>query len=182
MMAAMLVAHVAITTAADYLIRREPHRHAHIERLAELRGRGVLIAGGPTPDGRTAELFYRLRRPTELAPLIEEDPYYTGGAWTAYASRSFSQFVEPWEAPSIVLDGSRKATIVEGPAEDSSMAQIALVELRGAARLVFGGLFDERATLAVMRSADGAEAARWLAETGFWTPDRLAARAWLHVL
>ena len=178
----MIVVHVVLTCAPDYLTRREPYRQAHIERLVELRAQGAVVGGGPAPDGRTAELVYRLRRPADLAPLIQEDPYYTGGAWTGYASRSFSQFVEPWAEAPVVLDGSRRVTVVEGPADDPDMAELALVELRGAGRLLFGGLLDGRATLAVMRAADAAEATGWLAGAGVWRADRLAARPLIHVL
>ena len=178
----MIVAHVAITTSADYLTRREAFRQAHIERLLALRESGQVVAGGPTPDGRSAQLFYRAKRADDLTALVEEDPYYRGGVWTSYATRSFSQFVEPWEKPPVVLDGSRRVTIVEGPSDDPDTAQLALVELRGAGRLLFGGLFDGRATLAVLRSPDTAEAVGWLAETGFWTGERLTARPYLYVL
>lgn len=178
----MVVVHVAVTCIEDYLTRREPYRRAHIERLVELRARGTLVAGGPAPDGRTADLFYRLTHPEALKPLIEEDPYRIGGVWTAYASRSFSQFVEPWTLPPVVLDGSRRVAIVEGPATDHDTAQLALVELRGAGRLLFGGCFDGPETLAALRSPDPVEAVGWLAETGLWTADRLAARPLIHVL
>ncbi len=181
-MGRVIVAHVAVTTVSDYVTRREPYRQDHIQRLVGLRERGVLIGGGPAPDGRSAEVFYRVKRPADLAGLVEEDPYYRGGAWTGYASRSFSQFVEPWEAPPVVLDGSRRVTIVEGPTADPDTAQLALVELRGGGHLVFGGLFDGRETLAVLRSPDAAEAVGWLADTGFWTAERLTARPFLYVL
>jgi len=134
----MIVVHVLVTTAEDYLTRREAHRQAHFDRLRELRAAGRLIGGGPVPDGRSADVFYRLTRADELPRLVEEDPYYRGGVWTGYRPRSFSQFVEPWELPPIILDGSRRATIVEGPAADRDLAQLALVELRGAGRLAFG--------------------------------------------
>lgn len=178
----MIVVHVVVTTVADYVTRREAYRHAHIERLVTLRARGVVIAGGPAPDGRTAELFYRLKRAPELQTVVEEDPYYAGGVWAAYTPRSFAQFVEPWEQPPVVLDGSRRTTIVEGPATDPEMAQLALVELRGAGRLVLGGAFDGRQTLALLRSPDPSEATGWLGETGFWAAHELSARPYLHVL
>jgi hypothetical protein len=178
----MIVVHVAVTTSDDYLTRREPYRQAHIERLLALRGAGALIGGGPAPDGRTADLFYRLARPDELARLVEEDPYYARGAWTRYASRSFSTFVEPWEPVPVVLDGSRRVTIVEGPAAEPDMAEFALIELRGAGRLAFGGFLGGAETLAVVRSPDAAEAVGWLGETGFWALERLRARALFHVL
>jgi hypothetical protein len=178
----MIVVHVAVTAAADYATRRTAFRQDHLDRMMALRDRGVVIGGGPAPDGATADLFYRLRRAEELAPIVEEDPYWTGGVWTGYRSRSFDRFVEPWQAVPLVSDGSRRATIVEGPAVDADMAQLVLVELRGAGRLALGGTFDGSETLAVLRSADPAEAIAWLGETGFWAADRLAPRPWLHVL
>ena len=124
-----------------------------------------------------------MRQVGELAPLVEEDPYYRGGAWTAYTARYFTRFVEPWELPPVVLDGSRRVTIVEGPASDLDMAQLALVELRGAGRLAFGGSFDDDAgTLAVLRSPDPEEATAWLTETGFWPAREVHARPFLYVI
>ena len=102
------------------------------------------MAGGPAPDARSAELFYRVPHLEALGAIVEEDPYRQVGAWTAYASRDFETFVDPWEpAPPVVLDGSRPATVVEGPPADRDMAQLALVELRGAGRVVFGGFFPD---------------------------------------
>lgn len=178
----MIVVHVAITTCDDYVVRREPYRRQHIERLVRLREQGLLIGGGPAPDGRSVELFYRVARPDQLGPLVEEDPYYLGRVWTHYSGRSFSQFVEPWEAPPVVLDGSRRVTVVEGAAVDPDMAQLALVELRGAGRLSFGGLVDQSRTVAVMRSADAAVAIGWLTESGFWAAEHLSGRPLIHVL
>ncbi len=178
----MIVYHVAVTTVADYAARREPHRGAHLDRLVALRERGLVVGGGPAPDGRTADLFYRVGQPADLARLVEEDPYFTGGAWTAYRSRTFSEFLEPWERPPVVTDGSRRACLVEGAAPDVEMASLALVEARGAGRLAFGGFFPGGETLAVMRLAEPSAAVDALAATGFWKPGTLRARPWLHVL
>lgn len=178
----MIVSHVAIATVGDYAARREPHRQAHIQRLEALRRAGVLVGGGPAPDGRGADIVYRVPQPAQLRQVIEEDPYWTGGAWTAWTPRSFSVFVEPWQLPPIVLDGSRRATVVQGPAGDADMAQLALVELRGAGRLAFGGLLEGGDTFALVPTADAAEALAWFAATGCWPPDGLHARPLLHVL
>ena len=78
----MIVFHIAVTAVADYLTRREGHRRAHIERLQGLRAAGILIGGGPAPDGKTADLFYRLQQPGQLTHAIEEDPYWVGGVRT----------------------------------------------------------------------------------------------------
>ncbi|MBI2161636.1 MAG: hypothetical protein HYU25_14890 [Candidatus Rokubacteria bacterium] len=178
----MIVFHVAITAAGDYLTRREAHRRAHIERLQGLRAAGILIGGGPAPDGRTADIVYRLQQPAQLENAIEEDPYWTGGVWTEYTPRSFAQFVEPWELVPVVLDGSRKVTIVEGSTADHDMAQFALIEMRGAGRVHFGGFFENGGTLALANAADPEQARGWFEETGFWKPDALTARPLLHVL
>jgi uncharacterized protein YciI len=178
----MHVVHVEVATVADYVARREPHRHAHFERLMRLRAEGALIGGGPWPDGRGVDVFYRLARPDQLAPLIEEDPYYRAGAWTGYRARAFTEFVEPWELLPPVLDGSRRATIVEGPPTEPDLAQLALVQLRGAGRLAFGGGLEGGDTLAVLRSAEAGEAVAWLADTGLWNAERLLARPLVHAI
>jgi len=178
----VIVFHITLTAADDYLTRREAHRRNHIERLQGLRANGILIGGGPSGDLRTADLFYRLQQPAQLKYAIEEDPYWTGGVWTRYEPRSFSQFVEPWEMVPIVLDGTRKVTIVEGPTAQHDMAQFALIEMRGAGRLAFGGFFEDGGTLAIVKTADPDQAVGWFAETGFWKPDALTTRPWIHVL
>src|SRR5205809_140503 len=75
----MIVFHVAITAAEDYLTRREAHRRSHLERLQGLRAVSILIGGGPAADGKTADIFYRLQQPSQLKNAIEEDPYWMGG-------------------------------------------------------------------------------------------------------
>lgn len=178
----MIVYHVAITTAEDYLRKREPHREAHLERLMALRSQGLVIGGGPAPDGRGADVFYRVGQPDDLRRLVEEDPYMTGGAWASYAPRSFAQFLEPWELPPLVTDGSRKVTLVEGVTRDVEMASFALIEARGGGRMAFGGFFPGGETLAVMRGDDAEKALDELRATGFWEVASLRARPLLHAL
>lgn len=178
----MIVYHVAIETSDDYLTRREAHRHAHVQRLTGLRAAGIVIAGGPAVDGKSAELFYRLQQPSQLRQVIEEDPYWLAKAWTRYTPRTFKGFVEPWEAPAIVLDGSRRATIVEGPTVDEDMAQFAMIEMRGAGRIQFGGFLESGATIALAKTGDADEALAWFRESGFWDAAALAARPFLYVL
>jgi len=178
----VIVYHVAVRAAPDYAVRREPHRAAHLERILALRARGACLGGGPSPDGRTADLFYRTEQPGDLTRLVEDDPYFTGGVWTEYHPRTFSQFLEPWELPPPVFDGSRRATIVEGGTADVEMASFALIEARGAGRMAFGGFFPGGETLCLMREADPAEAVARLEDTGLWTAGTLRGRSLLHVL
>jgi uncharacterized protein len=178
----VIVMHVAITTVEGYVSRREPHRRAHIERLAGLRAAGVVVGGGPAPDGRGVDLVYRLPQAAELRTIVEEDPYWTAGAWTGYTPRSFTVYVEPWEQPPLVLDGSRRATVVEGRVAEPDMAQFALIEMRGAGRVAFGGFFEDGETFALTKGGDAAEALGWFKDAGFWAPDSLRARPLLWVL
>ena len=178
----MIVYHVAIETAGDYVAKREPHRRVHLDRLMALRGQGLIIGGGPSPDGRGADIFYRVQQPDDLRGLVETDPYFTGGAWSGYRSRSFAQFLEPWELPPVVTDGSRAVIIVEGEAPDVEMASFVLIEARGAGRMVFGGFFPGGLTWALMRSAEPDPILADLTETGFWKPGTLTTRPLLHVL
>jgi uncharacterized protein len=179
----MTVVHVRMICSEDYLARRAPVRQAHIERLLRLRGAGALVAGGPAPDGRAAELFYRVPDHGALRAIVEEDPYYRAGAWTGYVPRDFETFVDPWDPePAPVLDGSRPALVVEGATADRDMAQLALVELRGAGRVTFGGFLRDGSTVAVLRTTDANEATGWLSETGSWKTGDLSARSWLYVV
>jgi uncharacterized protein YciI len=178
----VIVYQIGVTTVEDYVSKREPHRRAHIERLQGLRAAGILLAGGPAADGTVVDLIYRLQRPDQIKHAMEEDPYWLAGAWTRYEPRSFSQFVEPWEMIPVVLDGTRRATIVEGPVAQHDMAQFALIELRGAGRLHLGGFFDDGRTWALVKTADADEARGWFADTGFWKTDALTTRPLLHVL
>jgi uncharacterized protein YciI len=178
----VIVYHVSITAAPDYLARRERHRGAHLDRIIALRAEGLCLGGGPAPDGRTADLFYRVDQPADVARIVEEDPYFTGGVWTAYDARSFGRFLEPWTLPPVVIDGTRRVTLVEGLAPDVEMASFALIEARGAGRMVFGGFFPDGQTLTLMRTSDPEEATAGLRETDLWKPETLRGRPLLQVL
>jgi uncharacterized protein YciI len=178
----VIVFHMAVTTSDDYPTRREPYRRQHLERLQGLRAAGILVGGGPSPDGRSADLFYRLQQPGQIKPAMEEDPYFTSGAWTGYTPRSFTHFVEPWQMVPLVVDGTRVACIVEGRVQQQDMGEFALIEARGAGRLAFGGFFEGGHTMAVMLTPKPDEAIGWLVDTAFWLPDALTARPWLYVL
>ena len=178
----MIVYHVAITAADDYIERRAAHRTGHLERITELRRLGFVIGGGPAPDGRTADIVYRVQQAADIARLIEEDPYWMGGVWKAWEPRDFAQFLEPWEMPPVVTDGSRKVTIVEGEAPDVEMASFALIEARGAGRMAFGGFFPAGTTWALMRTPDPGAALAEITDSGLWKPGSLTTRPLLHVL
>ncbi len=178
----MFFYHVSITAADDYAARRAAHRPQHLERIAGLRAQGAVIGGGPAPDGKSADLFYRVPEPDAVARLVEDDPYWKGGVWTAYRPEAFSQFLEPWRLPELSTDGSRLTMLVEGETPDVEMATFALIQERGAGRVAFGGFFPDGRSLVLVNSTDPDEAMRPLAESGFWKEGMLRARPFLHVL
>lgn len=174
----MIVFHLAVRCGEGYLDKRGPLSEAHHRQLEAWRTAGIVIGAGSAPDGRTADLVCRLAQPTQLRQLWDDDQFVRAGLWTSYTARSFTEFVEPWELPP--LNAARRATIVEGTTAEHDMAQFALIELRGAGRMAFGGFFEGGTTFTLCRTADAAEAIGWLKETGFWSPESLAARplAW----
>jgi uncharacterized protein YciI len=178
----VIVYHVAIRTADNYLVLRAEHRPAHLDRLQALRAAGIVIGGGPSPDGTVVDIVYRLQRPEQLVNAVEEDPYWMARLWVTYTPRSFAEFVEPWALPPLVTDGSRRLTIVEGATTEHEMAQFALIEMRGAGRIHFGGFFDDDRGLALATTPDAEAALGWFRDSGFWRPDTLTARPFLHVL
>ena len=178
----MAAYHAMISTSEDYIERRAKHRQAHLDRIVGLRAQGLVVGGGPAPDGRTAEIFYRVQQPSDVNRLVEEDPYYLAGAWTTYTLRVFTEFIEPLEVPPLVTDGSRRVTLVEGVALRADKVKLALIGLRRVGRLGFGGFFEEGGTLALLTTTNAAEALGWLAGTSFWETGSLTARPYLYVL
>ena len=143
----MIVFHIAVTPADDYVAKREPHRRDHIARLQGLRANGILLGGGPSPDGQASTSSTASSSRSRSSTRWRKTPTGWAGAWTRYETRSFTQFVEPWEMVPVVLDGSRTVTLVEGPVAEHDMAQFALIEMRGAGRLHLGGFFEDGQTL-----------------------------------
>jgi len=75
----------------DVLERRAPHREAHLARLAQLQRDGALVTLGPTVD--LAMVFGVYEAPDEAAAraLVEDDPYWRHGVWTAYEVKEWTQ-------------------------------------------------------------------------------------------
>ena len=178
----MIVYHVLVTTAEGYLTRRLPFRQANLEYLMALRARGLMIAGGPAPDGLSCDLFCRAQQPGDVDRLVEGSPFFANGLWTGFTPRSFAQFVEPWQAAAPRADESRIATVVEGTAPDVEMASFALIEARGAGQMLLGGFFADGASIAVMQTAEPAAGVAALDGTGLFTPGSLRGRPLIHVI
>ena len=176
----MTAFHVAVTCCEDYLERRRPGRDLHHAQLQAWRAQGLLVGGGPAPDGRTVDLFWQAEDADTVAQLMREDQFIANGLWAAFVGRRFADFFGTLETPP--LDGSRLAVILEGRAADPALAATSLLALRDDGRVAFGGLFPEGDSLALALTADTREALRWLAAAEGWIADGLAARAFYYVL
>ena len=179
-MGALLIYHVHFTCADDYMARRLPFRPAHLAQLAALRAEGRVVAGGPEPDGRAANIVYRVADRAELDRLLDDNVFQRAGLFAARHPRSFVEFLEPIEV--VPVDAGLKVTIVEGTPADPHHALQTLAKLRADGTVAFAGVFEDGSTLAVVRSADTARAVEWLAQTGAWTAAALRARPWSQTL
>src|SRR5262245_28836016 len=174
-----MIYHVHFVCAPDYMARRLPFRPAHLKQLASLRDEGRVVAGGPEPDGKAANIFYRVGDRAELDRLLAENEFNRAGLFTANHPRAFADFVQPSEP--LPLDPGPRALTVEGAPGDRTKARAGLTALQREGRVAFGGFFDDGAALAVVRSASQDEALAWLARAG-WDPARLVGRDWSQTL
>ena len=177
----MIVIHAIPELAPDYAERRKPFREEHLSRLLQLRTRGQVVAVGPRAKEPRADMFYRGTSREEVEGLVTGDVYYREKVWVGYQLRAFTQFVEPWQSAEPKPDGSRIATLVEGPSKDPDVAGIVMVELRGQGRMTFGGFLGDR-TLLALSTPDRATALQWVTEGGLWTPEELTTWEWIFVL
>src|SRR5258706_1290884 len=141
----MTIYHVHFSCAPDYMARRLPFRPAHLKQLAELRDEARVVAGGPEPDGRAANIFYGVADGAELERLLGENEFYRAGLFTAHEARAFADFLDPLDRPPV--DAGLAATIVEGATHDRVRARSCLAALQREQRLAFGGLFADRVAL-----------------------------------
>ena len=178
--AAMAIYHVHFTCAPDYMARRLPFRPAHLKQLAALREQSRVVAGGPEPDGTAANIFYRVADSAELTALLRDNEFNRAGLFTAHRAREFADFLEPIDLPP--LDAGLAVTIVEGAPSDRARARLRLASLQRERRAAFGGFFGDGTGLAVLCSADSAEAVGWLEDAGGWEAGSLRARPWSQTL
>ncbi|NJN86370.1 MAG: YciI family protein [Leptolyngbyaceae cyanobacterium SL_7_1] len=79
------------TYCDDVLEKRAPHRQAHLDRLAELKQAGLLLTLGPTKDLTKVFGVYEAADEAAVRQLIEDDPYWQQGIWTAYDVKEWIQ-------------------------------------------------------------------------------------------
>lgn len=79
------------TYCEDVLEKRAPYRQAHLDGLAKQKEAGVLLMIGPTKDLTKVFGLYDAQDEATVRQLIESDPYWQNGIWTAYEIKEWIQ-------------------------------------------------------------------------------------------
>jgi uncharacterized protein len=86
--------YVLIGTYCDNVVeRRAPFREAHLAGLKQQQAAGVLITLGPTEDLSQVFGIYEAPDEATVRGLIEGDPYWKNGIWTAYEVKAWIQAI-----------------------------------------------------------------------------------------
>ena len=68
----------------DAIIKREPFREEHLNRLKILKDRNILITLGPTKCSQYLFGIFNAIDENQLRQFIEEDIYWEKGIWINY--------------------------------------------------------------------------------------------------
>ena len=68
----------------DVIIKREPFREQHLNRLKNLKDRQILITLGPTKCTKYVFGIFNVNDENQLRNFIEEDIYWKKGIWINY--------------------------------------------------------------------------------------------------
>ena len=68
----------------DAIIKREPFRERHLNRLKNLKDRDILVTLGPTKCTKYLFGIFNANNENELKDLIEEDIYWKKDIWINY--------------------------------------------------------------------------------------------------
>ena len=68
----------------DVIIKREPFRKQHLNRLRSLKDRNILVTLGPTKCTKYLFGVFNADEENQIRKLIEEDIYWRKGIWISY--------------------------------------------------------------------------------------------------
>jgi uncharacterized protein len=77
----------------DVVNKRAPYRSAHLAGLAQQKAAGILVTIGPTQDLTKVFGIYEANDEAQVRQLIETDPYWVNGIWTAYQVKEWIQAI-----------------------------------------------------------------------------------------
>jgi uncharacterized protein len=81
------------TYCADVVEKRAPYRQAHLDGLARQKAEGILLTIGPTQDLTQVFGIYEAADEATVRQLVEADPYWQNGIWTAYEVKEWIQAI-----------------------------------------------------------------------------------------
>ena len=73
----------------DAIIKREPFRKQHLNRLKDLKNSDILVTLGPTKCTKYLFGIFNANNEKQLRDIIEEDIYWEKGIWIKYD-------IHPW--------------------------------------------------------------------------------------
>ena len=68
----------------DVIIKREPFRDQHLNRLKKLKDRNILVTLGPTKCTKYLFGIFNANDENQMRDIIEEDIYWEKGIWINY--------------------------------------------------------------------------------------------------
>ena len=68
----------------DAIIKREPFRKEHLNRLKNLKDRNILVTLGPTKCTKYLFGIFNAKNENQLRELIEKDIYWREGIWISF--------------------------------------------------------------------------------------------------
>ena len=74
----------------DAINKRKPYREQHINRLASLKERNILITIGPTKCTKYLFGIFNAEDKNQLRALLQKDIYWEKGIWISFD-------IYPWE-------------------------------------------------------------------------------------
>ena len=75
----------------DAISKREPFRKEHLNRLASLKDRNILVTLGPTKCTKYLFGIFNAKDKNELRVLIEDDIYWKEGIWSSFEIHAWIQ-------------------------------------------------------------------------------------------
>ena len=75
----------------DAIIKREPFREEHLNRLISLKDRNFLVTLGPTKCTKYLFGIFNANDENEIKDIIEEDIYWEKGIWIKYNILNFKK-------------------------------------------------------------------------------------------
>ena len=68
----------------DAIVKREPYRQEHLNRLKTLKDRDILVTLGPTKCTKYVFGVFNANNEKHLKDLIEDDIYWAKDIWISY--------------------------------------------------------------------------------------------------